>query len=273
MSERECDRAVARPSTVQKGIIAPQKTKINPDRSSKVCRGYSLFPSINQKVIFFGFFNCILFLTYRAVKFYMSKFHITLWRRKTSLRLDKDLRPVDAQIPICSLRPQTVKLPVREVWPPSGREVPRYEAVGARRAYKTRNTFCLHTNFASFSPSADGIAFSSGSEGLILQAKLRMRCPRPQTARLALWESSAAGGERESRLPLERGNGQLFSLPKRKKLAKKKLATLQVDRLRPSIVSLWLFLLPRVLCLRWRLHLHPKQRGWKPSVHERAASI
>ena len=31
----------------------------------------------------------------------------------------------------------------------------------------------------------------------------------------------------------EGGNGQLFSLPKRKKLAKKKLATLQVDRLAP----------------------------------------
>ena len=122
-------------------------------------------------------------------------------------------------------------------------------------------------------PSADGIAFSSGSEGLILQAKLRMRCPRPQTARLALWESSAAGGERESRLPLKRGNGQLFSLPKRKKLAKKKLATLQVDRLRPSIVSQESFLFPRVLCLRWRFHLHPKLRGWKPSAHEMAASI
>ena len=30
--------------------------------------------------------------------------------------------------------------------PPSGREVPRYEAVGARRAYQTRNTFRLRTN-------------------------------------------------------------------------------------------------------------------------------
>ena len=34
-------------------------------------------------------------------------------------------------------------------------------------------------------------------------------------------------------IPLERGNDQLFSLPKRKKVAKKKLATLQVDRLAP----------------------------------------
>ena len=62
-------------------------------------------------------------------------------------------------------------------------------------------------------------------------AQAPIRSPRPQTARLALWESSAAGGEREFRLPLKRGNGQLFSFPKRKKLAKKKLATLQVDRL------------------------------------------
>ena len=69
---------------------------------------------------------------------------------------------------------------------------------------------------ASRTPSADGIAFSSGSEGLILQAKLRMRCPRPQTARLALWESSAAGGERESRLPLKRGNDYLFLCLKEK---------------------------------------------------------
>ena len=30
--------------------------------------------------------------------------------------------------------------------PPSGREVPRYEAVGARRAYQIRNTFCRRTN-------------------------------------------------------------------------------------------------------------------------------
>ena len=36
-----------------------------------------------------------------------------------------------------------------------------------------------------------------------------------------------------SEIPLKRGNGQLFSLPKRKKLAKKKLATLQVDRVAP----------------------------------------
>jgi hypothetical protein len=36
-----------------------------------------------------------------------------------------------------------------------------------------------------------------------------------------------------SRNPFEKRNGQLFSLPKRKKLAKKKLATLQVDRLAP----------------------------------------
>ena len=64
-------------------------------------------------------------------------------------------------------------------------------------------------------------------------AQTPIRSPRPQTARLALWESSAAGGERESRLPLKRGNGQLFSLPKRKKVAKKKLATLQVDRCAP----------------------------------------
>ena len=54
-----------------------------------------------------------------------------------------------AQAPIRSPRPQTIKLPVREVWPPSGREVPRYEAVGARRAYQIWNTFCLRTNSRS----------------------------------------------------------------------------------------------------------------------------
>ena len=80
---------------------------------------------------------------------------------------------------------------------------------GARRAYKVRNTFCRRTNLRShrragacsrrqmndplFAPSADGI----------------------------------------SEIPLKRGSDQLFSLPKRKKLAKKKLATLQVDRLAP----------------------------------------
>ena len=36
-----------------------------------------------------------------------------------------------------------------------------------------------------------------------------------------------------SEIPLKRGSDQLFSLPKRKKVAKKKLATLQVDRLAP----------------------------------------
>ena len=39
MSERECDRAAARPSTVRKGINTTQKTKINPDRPLKICRG------------------------------------------------------------------------------------------------------------------------------------------------------------------------------------------------------------------------------------------
>ena len=38
MSERECDRAAAKPPTIQKGIIATPKTKINPD-GFQICRG------------------------------------------------------------------------------------------------------------------------------------------------------------------------------------------------------------------------------------------
>ena len=49
--------------------------------------------------------------------------------------------------------------------------------------------------------------------------------------RFATSASRTPSADGISRNPFERGNDQLFSLPKRKKLAKKKLATLQVDRL------------------------------------------
>ena len=67
-------------------------------------------------------------------------------------------------------------------------------------------------------------------------AQTSIYSPRPQTEGLHLTREVARrsrDGGRENPSQTGRGNGQLFSLPKRKKLAKKKLATLQVDRLAP----------------------------------------
>ena len=72
--------------------------------------------------------------------------------------------------------------------------------------------------------------------------------------------------------PLFKGNGQTF-LCLKEKLQKKQTSLGGLSACRPSIVSLQVFLFPKLLCLRIRLQQHSKLRGWDLSVHEQADSI